>query len=72
MGTRRAPESLTPTERQIAQLAAEGLTNKGIAATMFVSTKTVEANLSRAYRKLGISARAQIDRALTDAGLPRS
>jgi DNA-binding CsgD family transcriptional regulator len=70
--TRRAPESLTPTERQIAQLAAEGLTNKGIAATMFVSTKTVEANLSRAYRKLGISARAQLDRALTEAGLPRS
>jgi DNA-binding CsgD family transcriptional regulator len=72
VGTRRAPESLTPTERQIAQLAAEGLTNKSIAATMFVSTKTVEANLSRTYRKLGISARAQLDRALTDAGLPRS
>jgi DNA-binding CsgD family transcriptional regulator len=66
VGTRRSPRVLTPTERQIAQLAADGLTNKNIAATVFVSTKTVEANLSRVYRKLGISARAQLGRALLD------
>jgi DNA-binding CsgD family transcriptional regulator len=67
VATRRAPATLTPTERQIAQLAADGLTNKGIAARMFVSAKTVEANLSRVYRKLGISARTQLGRALAEA-----
>ena len=72
VATRQAPASLTPTERQIAQLAADGLTNKGIAARMFVSAKTVEANLSRVYRKLGISARTQIGRALAEAQPPRS
>ena len=39
----------------------------GIAARMFVSAKTVEANLSRVYRKLGISARTQLGRALAEA-----
>ena len=67
VATRQAPANLTPTERQIAQIAADGLTNKGIAARMFVSAKTVEANLSRVYRKLGISARTQLDRALAKA-----
>jgi DNA-binding NarL/FixJ family response regulator len=72
VATRQAPATLTPTERQIAQLAADGLTNKLIAARMFVSAKTVEANLSRVYRKLGISARTQLGRALTEAQPPRS
>ena len=67
VATRQAPATLTATERQIAQLAADGLTNKGIAARMFVSAKTVEANLSRVYRKLGISARTQLGRALAEA-----
>jgi DNA-binding CsgD family transcriptional regulator len=67
VATRQAPATLTPTERQVAQLAADGLTNKGIAARMFVSAKTVEANLSRVYRKLGISARTQLGRALAEA-----
>jgi DNA-binding CsgD family transcriptional regulator len=67
VATRQASATLTPTERQIAQLAADGLTNKGIAARMFVSAKTVEANLSRVYRKLGISARTQLGRALAEA-----
>lgn len=66
---RRAPVGLSTTERTIAQLAAEGLSNPEIAAQVFVSRKTVEANLARAYRKLGISSRAQLDRALQrDAG----
>jgi DNA-binding NarL/FixJ family response regulator len=72
VATRQAPATLTPTERQIAQLAADGLTNKGIAARMFVSAKTVEANLSRVYRKLGISARTQLGRALAEAQPPPS
>jgi DNA-binding NarL/FixJ family response regulator len=61
---RRAPEELSATELRIAQLAAEGLTNQAIAEQVFVSVKTVESNLKRAYRKLGISSRAQLARAL--------
>jgi DNA-binding CsgD family transcriptional regulator len=62
--TRKAPETLTATEREVALLAAGGLTNKAIAERVFVSRKTVEANLARAYRKLGITSRAQLARAL--------
>jgi DNA-binding CsgD family transcriptional regulator len=62
--TRRASDTLTPTEERIALLAAEGLSNRVIAERVFVSVGTVEANLSRAYRKLGISSRAQLARAL--------
>ena len=69
--TRKAPDALTATERQIAALAADGLTNRAIAERVFVSQKTVEANLARAYRKLGIQTRAQLSRAL-EAQAPRS
>jgi DNA-binding CsgD family transcriptional regulator len=51
---------LTPTERHIAELAASGLTNKQIATARFVSPKTVEAQLGRVYRKLGVRTRAQL------------
>ena len=44
--------------------AADGLSNPEIAAQAFVSRKTVEANLARVYRKLGIASRAQLGRAL--------
>jgi DNA-binding NarL/FixJ family response regulator len=64
VAVRRAPEELSATELRIAQLAAEGLSNKAIAEQVFVSVKTVESNLKRAYRKLGISSRAQLARAL--------
>jgi DNA-binding CsgD family transcriptional regulator len=63
---RPAPGGLTPTEREIARLAAEGMTNRAIAGRVFVTPKTVEANLARAYRKLGITSRAQLARALAD------
>ena len=55
-----APLELTPTERKIAELAGQGLTNKEIAAAVFVSLKTVEANLARVYRKLGIRSRVEL------------
>jgi DNA-binding CsgD family transcriptional regulator len=45
---------LTPTEERIALLAAEGLTNREIAERCFLSPKTVEVNLTRIYRKLGV------------------
>jgi DNA-binding NarL/FixJ family response regulator len=64
VAVRRAPEELSATELRIALLAADGLTNKAIAEQVFVSVKTVESNLKRAYGKLGISSRAQLARAL--------
>ena len=61
---RTAPDDLSPTELRIAELAASGLTNGAIAAEVFVTQKTVEANLARVYRKLGIRSRAQLAHAL--------
>lgn len=48
------------TEAQIARLAAAGLTDRDVAAAAFCSLKTVEANISRIYRKLGIHSRAEL------------
>ena len=70
VGARRAPAGLTATEEGIARLAVEGLTNRAIAQRSFVTVKTVEANLARAYRKLGITSRAQLGRALDRRGQP--
>jgi DNA-binding NarL/FixJ family response regulator len=53
-------ESLTPSERRVAELAAEGPTNREIAQALFVTPKTVEVHLSHAYRKLGITSRSQL------------
>jgi len=66
VASRRAPEGLTPSELRMARLAADGLTNPEIAAQAFVSRKTVEATLARVYRKLSISSRGQLDRALRE------
>jgi DNA-binding CsgD family transcriptional regulator len=57
-------DTLTASERRVAQLAVDGLSNKEIAQTLFVTIKTVEVHLSSAYRKLEISSRAQLDKAL--------
>jgi DNA-binding CsgD family transcriptional regulator len=51
---------LTPSEQRVAELAATGMTNRDIAATLFISPKTVEANLARIYRKFGIHSRAEL------------
>jgi DNA-binding NarL/FixJ family response regulator len=69
LGLRRGTnDELTPTEEQVAALAASGLTNRRIAEHMFISTKTVEANLSRAYRKLGIHSRAELGALMSERG----
>jgi DNA-binding CsgD family transcriptional regulator len=60
LGRPHDPHGLTATENRVAVLAASGLTNREIAATAFMSEKTVEANLSRVYRKLGIRSRAEL------------
>jgi DNA-binding CsgD family transcriptional regulator len=57
-------DSLTPTERRVAAMAAEGLSNREIAQALFVSLKTVEMHLSHAYRKLDLSSRSELPRAL--------
>ncbi|WP_141564428.1 AAA family ATPase [Mycolicibacterium palauense] len=57
---------LTAAERRVAERAAAGLSNKEIAAELFIASKTVETNLSSAYRKLGIRSRAQLARRLRD------
>ena len=57
-------DALTASERRVAQLAADGMSNQEIAQTLFVTIKTVEVHLSHAYRKLEISSRAQLDTAL--------
>jgi DNA-binding CsgD family transcriptional regulator len=66
IGGRRpsAGDGLTPTEQQIAELVAEGRSNKEVAAALFVTVKTVEANLSKVYAKLGIRSRAALARRL--------
>jgi DNA-binding NarL/FixJ family response regulator len=59
---RRSNVGLTASEQRIAELAASGVTNRDMAATLFVSPKTVEANLTRIYRKLNIHSRAELGR----------
>ena len=53
-------ESLTPRERQTAALAAEGLSNRAIAKSMFVTLKTVEWHLGNTFDKLGVSSRSEL------------
>ena len=68
---RREPsgrERLTPQELQISLLVCEGRTNREIAATMFLSPKTVEFHLTRVYRKLDIHSRAELVRLLSRQG----
>jgi DNA-binding NarL/FixJ family response regulator len=64
----RAPsgDELTPTERRVAELVAEGRTNKDVAAALFVTVRTVESNLTRVYSKLGVRSRTE----LAARGLP--
>lgn len=58
--TRSVGAELTDSERRVAELASSGLTNKQIAADLYLSVKTVEMYLSNAYRKLGIRSRTQL------------
>jgi DNA-binding CsgD family transcriptional regulator len=63
----RGLHAFTPSERRIARMVADGLTNREIADQLFLSQKTVEAHLSRAYRKLGVSSRTQLALRLSTA-----
>jgi DNA-binding CsgD family transcriptional regulator len=59
---------LTPTESTVAGLVATGRTNKEVAAELFLSVKTVEANLSRIYAKLNVRSRSEL---VARVGIPR-
>jgi DNA-binding CsgD family transcriptional regulator len=70
--TRSFERELTPTEQRIAELAAAGSRNKEIAGALFLSVKTVEANLSRVYAKLGIRSRVELAARLPQGGKANS
>jgi DNA-binding CsgD family transcriptional regulator len=57
-------DSLTPGERRVAQLAADGLSNREIAQNLFITARTVEGHLTHAYQKLTITSREQLPAAL--------
>ena len=64
-GRAPASEELTETERRVAELAAQGRTNKQIAAELYMGLSTVESHLSHVYRKLGVR-RAELAARLAD------
>jgi DNA-binding CsgD family transcriptional regulator len=57
-------DSLTASERRVAEMASEGLTNREIAQALYVTEKTVEGHLGHAYRKLDIGSRSELPKAL--------
>ena len=60
-GARRSEaDQLTPTEERIRALVATGLTNAEVAGRLSISAKTVEANLTRIYRKLEVRNRSEL------------
>ena len=67
--TRTGIESLTPSERRIATMAAAGQSNRAIAQSLFVTVKAVEYHLANAYRKLDISGRGQLAALLVPGAL---
>ena len=53
-------ESLTPSERRVAEMAAQGRRNRAIAQELYLTVKTIEAHLSSTYRKLDIASRSEL------------
>jgi predicted ATPase/class 3 adenylate cyclase/DNA-binding CsgD family transcriptional regulator len=71
-GERKRPasgwEALTPAERDVVRLVAEGLTNKDVAARLFVSPRTVQSHLAHVFAKLGVTTRTQLAQAAASRG----
>jgi DNA-binding CsgD family transcriptional regulator len=70
-GRRGASDALTPAEERMAELAAQGLRNAEIASLLYVTPKTVEATLSRVYRKVGVRSRTELARRLASGTAER-
>ena len=64
IGGRRREEGLTPAERRVAVLVAEGRTNREVAAALFLTERTVASHLSHVYAKLGVRSRTELSREL--------
>jgi DNA-binding CsgD family transcriptional regulator len=64
IGGRTREGGLTPAERRVAALVAEGRTNREVAAALFLGERTVETHLSHVYAKLGIRSRTELARLL--------
>jgi DNA-binding NarL/FixJ family response regulator len=58
-------DSLTASEHRVARLAAQGLTNRGIAEQLSITVKTVEDHLTASYQKLNITSRKKLAHALS-------
>ena len=67
-GRAATPGALTPAEERIANLVAEGKTNREVAAALFLSERTVEGHLSRVYGKLGVRSRTELAHELAARG----
>jgi DNA-binding CsgD family transcriptional regulator len=61
-------DQLTPQERQVARLVADGASNREVSARLFISVRTVESHLGRIYRKLGLRSRSELSRWATGRG----
>ncbi|MGH2805740.1 MAG: helix-turn-helix transcriptional regulator [Actinomycetota bacterium] len=68
-GRARASGELTSSEKRVAELVATGLSNKEIAAQLFVSVRTVESNLSKVYAKLGARSRTELVARLAEGSI---
>jgi len=64
IGGRTREEGLTPAERRVAALVAEGRTNREVAAALFITERTVASHLSHVYAKLGVRSRTELARRL--------
>ena len=61
-GRAPSPDELTPSEERVADLVADGHTNREVAAALVVTVRTVESHLSHIYRKLGVRSRTELAR----------
>jgi DNA-binding CsgD family transcriptional regulator len=64
VGGRRRVEGLTAAERRVATLVAEGMTNREVAAALFLQERTVASHLTHVYAKLGMRSRTELARRL--------
>jgi DNA-binding CsgD family transcriptional regulator len=65
------PDALTSSEARVVHMAADGMSNREIAQSLFVTAKTVENQLGSAYRKLGVSSRDRLRSALAEPAPPQ-